>query len=248
MCEIPIYIDYNMILAPPSGQFMINQICFANISTTGGMVRWLKKSSKDVKSHDWLCIWNRDGSKFEPFIFPLFSLRNIDHVSFCRSGSLFLARKNWDGSKFESFWFEFNFSPNFEPSRFFRAKKSEPLRQKDTWSIFRRENKRKMNGSNFKPSRFQMQSLSCDLTSFDDFLSHLTIPPVPAFQKLWFQPRLKIQPLGNSSLKNVDHGEIVRNICWYVYVLIAFPILNSFLMKFHHFEPRLGFKPGGKTG
>ena len=35
MCEIPIYIDYNMILAPPSGQFMINQICFANILTIG---------------------------------------------------------------------------------------------------------------------------------------------------------------------------------------------------------------------
>ena len=51
-------------------------------------------------------------------------------------------------------------SPNFEPSRFFRAKKSEPLWQKDTWSIFRIENKGKMNGSIFEPSRFQMHMLS----------------------------------------------------------------------------------------
>ena len=133
-------------------------------------------------THDRLCIWNRDGSKFEPFIFLLFSLRNIDHVSFCRSGSLFLARKNWDGSKFESFCFEFNFSPNFEPSQFFRAKKSEPLRQKDTWSLFRRENKGKMDGSNFEPSRFQFEIFKCkcchvSMNSFDDFLSHLTYPP-----------------------------------------------------------------------
>ena len=55
----------------------------------GGMVRWLKKSSKDVNK------------------------LTITHDSIC------------------------------------------------TWSIFRTEIKAKMNGSNFKPSRFQMRMLSC---------------------------------------------------------------------------------------
>ena len=83
------------------------------------------------------------------------------------------------------FCLEFNFSPNFEPSQFFRAKKSEPLRQKDTWSIFRRENKRKMNGSNFEPSRFQMQSLSCVM----DVLRWLFEPShhTPVFNQLIIQ-------------------------------------------------------------
>ena len=41
-------------------------------------------------------------AKFEPFIFALFSSRNIDHVIFCQSSSLFWARKGRDGSKSES--------------------------------------------------------------------------------------------------------------------------------------------------
>ena len=120
-----------------------------------------KSHRRSSMTHDRICIWNRDGSKFEPFILLWFSLRNIDHVSFCRSGSIFLARKNWDGSKFGEKLNSKQNDSNFEPSQFFRAKKSEPLRQKDTWSLFRRENKGKMDGSNFEPSRFQMQMLSC---------------------------------------------------------------------------------------
>ena len=113
-------------------------------------------------THDSICIWNRDGSKFESFIFLSFFLRNIDHVSFCRSGSLFLARKNRDGSKFGEKLNSRQNDSNFEPSQFFRAKKSEPLRQKDTWSIFRIENKGKMNG-------FKCICCHVSLTSFDDF-------------------------------------------------------------------------------
>ena len=83
------------------------------VVNAGRMVRWLKKSSKETMTHASICIWFWDGSKFEPFIFLLFLPRNIDHVSFGQSGSLFLARKFWSGSKFESllpriqFLFEF---------------------------------------------------------------------------------------------------------------------------------------------
>ena len=56
--------------------------------------------------------------------------------------------------------------------------KNEPLRPKDTWSILRGRNKRKMNGSNFEPSQNQKHMLARDIVSIDDFLSHLTIPPV----------------------------------------------------------------------
>ena len=36
----------------------------------------------------------------------------------------------------------------------------------------------KLNGSNFEPSQNHMHIPSCDMTSFDVFLSHLKIPPV----------------------------------------------------------------------
>ena len=49
-------------------------------------------------THDNIFIWNRDCSKFEPFIFPLFSIRNM----------------KLNSSQNDS---------NFEPSHFFRAKK-----------------------------------------------------------------------------------------------------------------------------
>ena len=69
----------------------------------GGMVRWLKKSSNEACltwSHMHLILkW----LKIRTVHFSLFFPRNIDHVSFGRSGSLFLARKCWSGSKFESF-------------------------------------------------------------------------------------------------------------------------------------------------
>jgi len=55
--------------------------------------------------------------------------------------------------------------------------KSEPLWKKNTWSVFRGENKGKMNGSNFEPSQNHMHMLACVMVSFDDFLSHLTILP-----------------------------------------------------------------------
>ena len=70
---------------------------------TGRMVRWLKKSSMETMSRASICIWFWSGSQFEPFIFLLFLPRNPDHVSFGRSGSLFLARKYWSGSKLDSF-------------------------------------------------------------------------------------------------------------------------------------------------
>ena len=143
----------------------------------GGMMRWLKKSSMETMSHARICIWFWDDWKFEPFIFLLFLARNIDHVSFDRSGSLFLAQKTRKiRKKSKRNWIRGKNDSNFEPSQFFRAKKSEPLRPKDTWSIFRERNKRKMNGSNFEPSQNQMHMLACDIVSIDDFLSHLTIP------------------------------------------------------------------------
>ena len=37
--------------------------------------------------------------------------------------------------------------------------KSEPLWKKNTWSVFRGENKGKMNGSNFEPSQNHMHML-----------------------------------------------------------------------------------------
>ena len=52
-----------------------------------------KSHRRNSITDDRICIKNRDGSKFELFIFPLFSLRNMDHVSFCRSGSLFKLEK-----------------------------------------------------------------------------------------------------------------------------------------------------------
>ena len=60
------------------------------------------------------------------------------------------------------FYFEFNFSSNFGPSQGF-----------DTWFIFRAEIQEKLNGSNFWPSQSQMHMPTCDMTSFNVFLSHL---------------------------------------------------------------------------
>ena len=48
----------------------------------------------------------------------------------------------------------------------------------DTLSIFRAEIKEKLDCSNFEPSQNHMHMPSCDMTSFDVFLSHLKIPPV----------------------------------------------------------------------
>ena len=70
-------------------------------------------------SREVICIWFWSGSKFELFIFLYFLARNIDHVSFGRSGSLFLARKCWSGSKFESFLHRIQFLFEFwETERF----------------------------------------------------------------------------------------------------------------------------------
>ena len=38
--------------------------------------------------------------------------------------------------------------------------------------------RREMNGSNFEPSQNQMHMLARVIVPFDDFLRHLTIPPV----------------------------------------------------------------------
>ena len=80
------------------------------------------------------------------------------------------SQRNWIRGKNDS---------NFEPSQNFRTKKSEPSQNFDTWSIFRAEIEEKLNSSNFEPSQNHMHMLSCDMTSFDVFLSHLKIPPVP---------------------------------------------------------------------
>ena len=49
-----------------------------------------------------------------------------------------------------------------------------------------------MNGSNFEPFQNQMHMLARDIVSIDDFLSHLTIPPVLSpnltdFDHFWFK-------------------------------------------------------------
>ena len=49
---------------------------------------------------------------------------------------------------------------------------------KSTWSIFRGENKVKMNGSNFEPSKNDMHMLARVIVPFDDFFSHYNVPPV----------------------------------------------------------------------
>ena len=84
------------------------------------------------------------------------------------------------------FFLESIFSSNFEPSRSFRAKKSEPSQGFDTWWIFRAEIKEKLNSSNFEPSQSYMHMPSRVKTSFDDFLSHLKVPPV---RKCWFSTK-----------------------------------------------------------
>ena len=76
------------------------------------------------------------------------------------------------------FCLELNFSSNFEPSQFFRAKKVSHFGQKTRDQYFEQEIREKMNGSNFEPSQNQMHMLARDFVSIDDFLSHLTIPPV----------------------------------------------------------------------
>ena len=75
------------------------------------------------------------------------------------------------------FCLEFNFPSNFEPSQGFRSKKSEPTQGLGTWSRFRRENKEKLNASNFEPSQSYACTESRVIVSFDDFLSHLRYPP-----------------------------------------------------------------------
>ena len=68
---------------------------------TGGTLRELKKISKEPRSHGVICMWSWESSKFEPFSFPCFSLRNINHMSKTRERSLFLVRKSRESSKFE---------------------------------------------------------------------------------------------------------------------------------------------------
>ena len=64
----------------------------------------------------------------------------------------------------------------------FSSQKSELSRDFDTWSIFRAEIKEKLNGSNFELSQDPMQIPTCDLGSFDGFLSYLKVPP----PRIWF--------------------------------------------------------------
>ena len=72
------------------------------MASTGWMVRWLKKSSKETMTRASICIWFCEGSKFD-----LFSLINIDNVLFCSSGSFFSSNilrwlKIWREIEFET--------------------------------------------------------------------------------------------------------------------------------------------------
>ena len=71
-----------------------------------------QKSSTKTMTRASICIWFRDGFKFEPFIFLLFFLRNIDHVQI--SEIIPNSKRNWIWGKDNS---------NFEPSQYFRAQK-----------------------------------------------------------------------------------------------------------------------------
>ena len=91
-------------------------------------------------------------------------------------------------------WLKIRREIGFEPKiirilshlRVFELKKCEPSQGFDTWWIFRAEIKEKLNSSNFEPSQSYMHMPSRVKTSFDDFLSHLKVPPV---RKCWFSTK-----------------------------------------------------------
>ena len=68
---------------------------FCLCKNTGGMVRWLKKSSKEIVSREVVCIRNWDGSHSKWL--------QIDHVFFAEMAHFFRL-KNRDGSKFEQIY------------------------------------------------------------------------------------------------------------------------------------------------
>ena len=122
---------------------------------TGGMVRWLKKSSKDV---------NNTCSKYIPRVF-------------LPKWLTFFSSKKPRWLKIRIILPRIQFL-------------SEPHRQKDTWSIFWRENKGKWMVRILSHLGFKCLCCHVLLTSFDDFLSHLTIPPYCcrkgwSFHKTW---------------------------------------------------------------
>ena len=99
---------------------------------------------------------------------------------------------------------EFHFSSNSGPSRSFRTKKSGPSQNFDTWFVFRAEIKKKVNGSNLRPSQIYMHMYSRANISFNYFLGHLRDPPY-LYRRFWFticNPGIKRWIL-NSSIRKL---------------------------------------------
>ena len=70
--------------------------------------------------------------------------------------------------------FEVLNASNFEPSQDFQVEKVSHLRKKT-------RDQEKLNDSSFEPSQDHMHIPTCDIGSFDDFLSYLRVRPVEIF-------------------------------------------------------------------
>ena len=144
------------------------------------MVRWLKKSSKETITCVSIIIWIWDGSKFEPFMFLL------EIMITCFFAKLAHFFQNWN-----HYCLEFNFSSSFEPSQQFRAKKNEPIRQKERDQYF----KGKMNGFNFdiKSRSAATESITSIKTDFwvcfAEIDQHLKSQNISKLIALFYPPR-----------------------------------------------------------
>ena len=123
----------------------MTSICvkFILLSNTGGMVRWLKKSSNET------CFtWSHMHEKSRWLTFKM--AQNLDHVSFYWDGSLFQQKKIEMAQKVSHL-----------------SKKTRDWAILPFWAIL-------------KVSHFDFSCIWLHVghISFDDFLSHLTIPPV----------------------------------------------------------------------
>ena len=128
--------------------------------------------------------WNQLGWNLESTMAPT-NFENFDFEGNFSQSLFSRCRKRLLAQNLKRNWIRGKSNSNFERSQDFRDKKSELTRDFDTWSIFRAVMKEKLNGSNFELSQDPMHIPTCDLGSFDGFLSYLRVPPVQYQSYFW---------------------------------------------------------------
>ena len=86
---------------------------------TGRSLRWPKKSSKELLTHEGICMKSRDGPKFEQLLFLLFRLEILITCQNPDMAYLFLSENPEMALNSDNLCLELHFSWNFGPSHDF---------------------------------------------------------------------------------------------------------------------------------